>query len=108
MFSLIFAPRNSLIFVLYDFPRDRSYAGMPISEVFSSDIGLGGVLSLLWFRRRLPDYATKFIEMILMVRHQSIPTVSRSRLGAFRPLLLREFDVPGRRCLRADGTEGGY
>lgn len=45
-----------------------SYAGMPISEVFSADIGLGGVLSLLWFRRRLPDYATKFIEMILMVR----------------------------------------
>lgn len=41
---------------------------MPISEVFSADIGLGGVLSLLWFRRRLPDYATKFIEMILMVR----------------------------------------
>lgn len=45
-----------------------SYAGMPISEVFEADIGLGGVLSLLWFRRRLPDYATKFIEMILMVR----------------------------------------
>lgn len=42
---------------------------MPISEVFSADIGLGGVLSLLWFRRRLPDYATKFIEMILMVRY---------------------------------------
>lgn len=41
---------------------------MPISEVFEADIGLGGVLSLLWFRRRLPDYATKFIEMILMVR----------------------------------------
>lgn len=55
------------------FPHDRSYAGMPISEVFSSNIGLGGVLSLLWFRRRLPDYATKFIEMILMVRHQTIP-----------------------------------
>lgn len=41
---------------------------MPISEVFEADIGLGGVLALLWFRRRLPDYATKFIEMILMVR----------------------------------------
>lgn len=52
---------------------DRSYAGMPISEVFSADIGLGGVLSLLWFRRRLPDYATKFIEMILMVSHWDDP-----------------------------------
>lgn len=54
--------------VPYDLPRHCSYAGMPISEVFEADIGLGGVLSLLWFRRRLPDYATKFIEMILMVR----------------------------------------
>ena len=36
--------------------------------MFEADIGLGGVVSLLWFRRRLPDYATKFIEMILMVR----------------------------------------
>lgn len=56
-----------------DIPHDSrgSYAGMPISEVFSADIGLGGVLSLLWFRRRLPDYATKFIEMILMVRRRT-------------------------------------
>ena len=28
------------------------YAGMPISDVFKEDIGIGGVLSLLWFRRR--------------------------------------------------------
>ena len=28
------------------------------------DIGIGGVVSLLWFRRRLPTYVTKFIEMV--------------------------------------------
>ena len=28
------------------------YAGMPISDVFKDDIGIGGVLSLLWFQRR--------------------------------------------------------
>ena len=28
------------------------YAGMPISDVFKEDIGIGGVLSLLWFQRR--------------------------------------------------------
>lgn len=58
---------------------------MPISEVFSADIGLGGVLSLLWFRRRLPDYATKFIEMILMVRWMPLcltaPSSSRNVMG---------------------------
>jgi ATP citrate (pro-S)-lyase len=26
---------------------------MPISDVFKEDIGIGGVLSLLWFQRRL-------------------------------------------------------
>ena len=54
---------------------------MPISEVFSADIGLGGVLSLLWFRRRLPDYATKFIEMILMVRRWTVVLLRRRYSG---------------------------
>ena len=40
---------------------------MPISDVFREDIGIGGVMALLWFRRRLPDYATKFLEMVLML-----------------------------------------
>ena len=49
---------------------------MPISEVFAKDIGVGGVLSLLWFRKQLPPYATKFIEMILMVSADHGPAVS--------------------------------
>lgn len=43
---------------------ELSYGGMPISEVFQNDLGVGGVLSLLWFRRQLPPYAAKFIEMV--------------------------------------------
>ena len=27
--------------------------------VFESNMGVGGVLSLLWFQKRLPDYAAK-------------------------------------------------
>eukprot|EP00127_Corallochytrium_limacisporum_P006078 Clim_evm27s218 gene=Clim_evmTU27s218 len=52
------------------------YAGMPISAVFKEDIGIGGVLSLLWFKRRLPAYACKFIEMTLMVTADHGPAVS--------------------------------
>ena len=33
-------------------------------------------MSLLWFRRRLPIYATKFIEMIMMVTADHGPAVS--------------------------------
>lgn len=32
--------------------QELLYAGMRISEVFKEDIGIGGVVSLLWFKRR--------------------------------------------------------
>ncbi|KAG2038336.1 citrate synthase-like protein [Suillus americanus] len=40
---------------------------MRISDVFREDIDLGEVASLLWFKRRLPSWATKFIQMMLML-----------------------------------------
>lgn len=66
---------------------------MRISDVFKEDIGLGGVVSLLWFKRRthsspshsasvlillpgLPSWATKFIEMVLMLTADHGPAVS--------------------------------
>lgn len=30
--------------------QELIYAGMPITEVFRQDMGIGGVLSLLWFQ----------------------------------------------------------
>ncbi|KAG8926476.1 citrate synthase [Tulasnella sp. 417] len=56
--------------------QELMYAGMPISEVFKENIGIGGVVSLLWFKRRLPDWATKFIEMVLMLTADHGPAVS--------------------------------
>jgi len=56
--------------------QELLYAGMRISDVFKEDIGLGGVVSLLWFKRRLPSYATKFIEMVLMLTADHGPAVS--------------------------------
>jgi len=52
------------------------YAGVPISMVFKEELGIGGVLSLLWFKRRLPAYATKYLEMILMLTADHGPAVS--------------------------------
>jgi succinyl-CoA synthetase alpha subunit/citrate synthase len=52
------------------------YAGMPISKIFEHDIGIGGVLGLLWFKRLLPRYARHFIEMVLMVIADHGPAVS--------------------------------
>ncbi|EJT96455.1 citrate synthase [Dacryopinax primogenitus] len=47
--------------------QELMYAGLRISDVFKENIGIGGVVSRLWFKRRLPAYATKFIEMVLML-----------------------------------------
>ncbi|KAG8216625.1 citrate synthase-like protein [Butyriboletus roseoflavus] len=56
--------------------QELLYAGMRISDVFKDDIGLGGVVALLWFKRRLPPYAAKFIEMVLMLTADHGPAVS--------------------------------
>lgn len=47
--------------------QELLYTGMRIFDVFKEDIGLGGVISLLWFKRCLPPWATKFIERVLML-----------------------------------------
>lgn len=56
--------------------QELLYAGMRISDVFREDVGLGGVVSLLWFKRRLLPWATKFIEMVLMLTADHGPAVS--------------------------------
>ncbi|KZT20946.1 ATP-citrate synthase [Neolentinus lepideus HHB14362 ss-1] len=56
--------------------QELMYAGMRITDVFKENIGLGGVVSLLWFKRRLPEYATKFVEMVLMLTADHGPAVS--------------------------------
>ena len=52
------------------------YGNMTISDVFAKDIGIGGVLSVLWFKKLLPKYATRFIEMTIMVTADHGPAVS--------------------------------
>jgi ATP citrate (pro-S)-lyase len=74
--GLIRKPANFVSSICDDRGEELLYSGMPISRVFAEGLGIGGVLSLLWFRRRLPIYATKFIEMVLMVTADHGPAVS--------------------------------
>eukprot|EP01083_Nonionella_stella_P103743 296566_1 len=52
------------------------YAGMGISAIFKENIGIGGVVGLLWFRRKLPPYFNKFIEIVLQITADHGPAVS--------------------------------
>lgn len=52
------------------------YGGMKISEIFQLNLGIGGVVGLIWFRKRLPDYFCRFIEMVLVVTADHGPAVA--------------------------------
>eukprot|EP00124_Ichthyophonus_hoferi_P000427 Ihof_evm20s15 gene=Ihof_evmTU20s15 len=56
--------------------QELTYAGVPISEVLRSNMGIGGVMGLLWFKRTLPPYAARFIEMCVMIVADHGPAVS--------------------------------
>ncbi|KAK9695733.1 ATP citrate lyase subunit 1 [Basidiobolus ranarum] len=74
--GLVRKPASFVSTICDDRGQELLYAGMRISEVFEQNVGIGGVLSLLWFKRRLPDYAAKFIEMVLMLTADHGPAVS--------------------------------
>ncbi|KAK9396853.1 ATP-citrate synthase [Crotalus adamanteus] len=74
--GLIRKPASFMTSICDERGQELIYAGMPITEVFKEEIGIGGVLGLLWFQRRLPKYACQFIEMCLMVTADHGPAVS--------------------------------
>jgi succinyl-CoA synthetase alpha subunit len=51
-------------------------AGVPISKVISEGYGIGDVISLLWFKKRLPVYVTEFRELALKITADHGPCVS--------------------------------
>jgi ATP citrate (pro-S)-lyase len=56
-------PTNIVSTICDDRGEEPTYNGIPMSELIEKDYGIGDVIALLWFKRRLPTYATKFIEM---------------------------------------------
>ncbi|KAM9982469.1 hypothetical protein ACTFIZ_007001 [Dictyostelium cf. discoideum] len=68
---------TSIISTICDDRGDElSYAGVPISEVCKEQYNMGDVIGLLWFKRKLPPYASKFFEMCLKLVADHGPCVS--------------------------------
>jgi ATP citrate (pro-S)-lyase len=74
--GLIRKPASFMTSICDERGEELMYAGMPISRVLEEEMGVGGVLSLLWFQKRLPSYANKFIEICLMITADHGPAVS--------------------------------
>uniref|UniRef100_A0A914V2K9 ATP-citrate synthase n=1 Tax=Plectus sambesii TaxID=2011161 RepID=A0A914V2K9_9BILA len=74
--GLIRKPASIMTSICDERGEELLYAGVPITQVLEQNMGVGGVLGLLWFQKRLPDYANKFIEICLMLTADHGPAVS--------------------------------
>ena len=69
-------PANFACSISDDRGEELLYAGKPLGEVLEQGLGIGGVVSLLWFRRQLPDQCLRFIELAVQVCADHGPAVS--------------------------------
>jgi len=74
--GLIRKPAAFISSIVDERGQELVYSGMKISEIFKSNLGIGGVLGLIWFRKRLPEYFCRFVELVLMVTADHGPAVS--------------------------------
>ena len=61
--------------IVDDRGQELLYAGMPITDVIKEGLGIGGVLSLLWFRKRFVFYLFYFtfnLQQMFLV-YQNMP-----------------------------------
>ncbi|XP_071577046.1 ATP-citrate synthase [Temnothorax nylanderi] len=74
--GLIRKPASFMTSICDERGQELLYAGMPVTEVLKQNVGIGGVVSLLWFQRCLPLTYCKFLEMSLMLTADHGPAVS--------------------------------
>lgn len=56
--------------------EEVKYAGIPLSKLIEDKNGIGDIIGLLWFKKKLPKYASKFIELIIETVADHGPCVS--------------------------------
>lgn len=74
--GLVRKPANFISSISDERGDELHYNGVSISNVLQSDMGIGGVIGLLWFKTQLPDYCCRFIEYVLLLTADHGPAVS--------------------------------
>ena len=69
-------PTQFITTISDDRGEEPMYCGVKISEVIEEGYGLGGVLGLLWFKKKLPPWAAGFMEMAVLITADHGPAVS--------------------------------
>jgi len=88
-------PTNIVSTICDDRGEEPTYCGVGMAALVGGGATVGDAVSLLWFKRRLPPYAVRFIEMAIVLcadhgpcvsgAHNTIVTVRGERRGAPRP-----------------------
>merc|ERR1719393_783060 len=74
--GMVRKPTNFICSISDDRGEECTYAGCPISKVVKTGQGFAGAVSLLWFRRKLPDHCLKFLDMCMTICADHGPAVS--------------------------------
>ncbi len=74
--GIVRRPSNITCTISDDRGEEPSYVGIPMSQIFDGRHTLGDIIGLLWFKKRLPSFASDFIEMVLMIVADHGPAVS--------------------------------
>ena len=69
-------PATFISTISNDKGEELTYNKVPISKVVGEDFGVGGVIGLLWFKKELPKFASKYLENVLMLTADHGPAVS--------------------------------
>ncbi|HNT76356.1 MAG TPA: citrate/2-methylcitrate synthase [Anaerolineae bacterium] len=74
--GLIRKPTNFISSISDDRGEELTYNKLPITDVIERELGIGGVIGLLWFKRELPEFARRFIELAVVITADHGPAVS--------------------------------
>ncbi len=74
--GIIRRPAQFISTISDDRGEELRYCGVKISKIFEEEWGLGGVIGLLWFKKKLPKWAAGFLESVVLLTADHGPAVS--------------------------------
>jgi len=69
-------PTNVVSSISDERGEELTYNGMPISGIIEQGLGIGDIIGLLWFKKRLPKWSSEFIELCIIICADHGPCVS--------------------------------
>jgi ATP citrate (pro-S)-lyase len=74
--GLVRRPTNFTCTISSDLGEEPTYNGIPLSKLIEENASLGKVIGLLWFKKELPEYFSKFLDMCLVICADHGPAVA--------------------------------